>query len=101
MSLDPRRGKIIDLIHEIVQPPSPGTDRPGITKRYRSIFTAGEMAVMYCLLERGVTPIDDVPSVVAIQMLTDSKLVVQPTRSGSVQLTPNGRSVANFLIPHL
>lgn len=95
--------RIVDVIHEVTQPPPPGTSRPGSMKRkrYKDVFTTGEMAVMRCLLERDQAPIDNIPSVVALHALVNAKIVTRSPNSQCIGLTSSGRCVANFLIPHL
>lgn len=107
-----RQSLILDIIHDLTQPPSAGESRPGPIKRaqYRSAFTAGELAVLVELYEKGDTNIEDLPSAVAARILMRMNLAKATRRmahtpvSGTfmtkrIELTNDGLAVAEFLYP--
>lgn len=107
-----RQERILDIVHDLTQPPASSTLGPGRVKRYqyRSAFTAGELAVLVHLYENGDTNIEDLPSAVGARFLMRLNLAKATRRmahtpvSGSfltkrIELTNDGLSVAEFLYP--
>lgn len=102
--IDPsRKERLIDIIHDIYQPPSPGQKKLDTTKRkqYRKAFLSGELAVLEQVTLTSPTSLADVKSIIATKALLALDLISISKGSNTVRLTRQGISVSKFLFPHL